>query len=342
MTAIGRNTTLTKKTCKLNMPATAKLPSPCSNEFMKNTIDYQNVLDEMLQVAAPFVHQGSVADYIPELACVAPGQFGVALCLCDGSSFSAGAADQRFSIQSISKLFTLSLAYRKEGDALWDRVGREPSGTPFNSLVQLEIDRGIPRNPFVNAGALVVTDLLCSHYAHPSLAILDFLRELSGVSDINFNSAVAESEASHGHRNAAMANFIKSFGNLNADVEAVLQTYFTHCAIEMSCLEVARATLFAANHGVVPHTGKAVLTPLATRRLNSIMLTCGTYNAAGEFAFRVGLPAKSGVGGGIVAVVPGQLAICVWSPTLDEFGNSVAGVAALEYFAAVTAHSVFQ
>lgn len=309
---------------------------------MKREIDYQRVLDEMLHVAAPLAHQGTVADYIPELARVTPGQFGVALCLADGATFSAGAAGKRFSIQSISKLFTLSLAYHLEGDALWRRVGREPSGTPFNSLVQLELDRGIPRNPFINAGALVVTDVLCAHYAHPSLAILDFLRELSGSTDVNFNSAVAESEAGHGHRNAAMAHFIKSFGNLASDVDAVLQTYFQHCSIEMSCIEIARATLFVANHGVVPRTARAVLTPLAARRLNSILLTCGTYNAAGDFAYKVGLPAKSGVGGGIVAVMPGQLAICVWSPTLDEYGNSVAGVAALEHFAALTAHSVFQ
>ncbi|EJL81904.1 glutaminase A [Herbaspirillum sp. CF444] len=318
------------------------MPIRLTDKCMKREIDYQRVLDEMLHVATPLTHQGAVADYIPELARVASGQFGVALCLVDGTTFSAGAADTRFSIQSVSKLFTLSLAYRLEGDALWRRVGREPSGTPFNSLVQLEIDHGIPRNPFVNAGALVVTDTLCSHYAHPSLAILDFLREISGAGDVNFNSAVAESEAGHGHRNAAMAHFIKSFGNLATDVDAVLQTYFQHCSIEMSCVELARAALFVANHGVVPHGGKAILTPLATRRLNAILLTCGTYNAAGDFAFKVGLPAKSGVGGGIVAIVPGQLAICVWSPTLDEYGNSVAGVAALEHFSALTAHSVFQ
>jgi glutaminase len=308
---------------------------------MKRDIDYQSVLNDMSHVAMPFVHQGQVAGYIPELAGVSPGQFGVALCFADGTTLSAGDAAKRFSIQSISKLFTLTLAYRLERDELWQRIGREPSGTPFNSLVQLEADRGIPRNPFVNAGALVVTDVLCGHYAHPCLAILDFIRELSGVPDLNFNSAVAKSEASHGDRNAAMAHFIKSFGNLRADVDVVLETYFQHCAIEMSCTEIAKATLFAANQGMLPYTAKAILTPLATRRLNSILLTCGTYNAAGDFAFKVGLPAKSGVGGGIVAVVPGQMTLCVWSPTLDEYGNSLAGLAALERFATLTGHSVF-
>jgi len=305
-------------------------------------MDYAHILQRIHRDIAPLLTQGRVADYIPELGKVPATHFGMALVFADGRSHCVGDAAVPFSIQSISKLFACTLAFQLLGEDLWQRVGREPSGNAFNSLVQLEIDHGIPRNPFVNAGALVVTDTLCSHYAHPSLAILDFLREISGVGDVNFNSAVAESEAGHGHRNAAMAHFIKSFGNLSTDVDAVLQTYFQHCSIEMSCVELARASLFVANHGVVPHSGKAILTPLATRRLNAILLTCGTYNAAGDFAFKVGLPAKSGVGGGIVAIVPGQLAICVWSPTLDEYGNSVAGVAALEHFSALTAHSVFQ
>jgi glutaminase len=284
---------------------------------------------------------GKVADYIPELAKVPADRFAMAVHTVDGRRYQTGQADERFSIQSISKLFTLVRAYATQGEALWKRVGREPSGTPFNSLVQLEFEQGIPRNPFLNSGALVVTDILCSHYAHPTLAILDFLRDVSGAPDVNFDSAVAQSEAEHGFRNAATAFLIKNFGNLDSAPQAVLTAYFEHCAIEMSCAEVAAATLFAANHGTDPGSGRQWLTPQQMRRINSIALTCGTYDAAGDFAYRIGLPTKSGVGGGIVAIVPGLMTLCVWSPGLDRHGNSVAGAAALEHFTSLTGHSIF-
>jgi glutaminase len=340
---------------------------------MPQEIDYQAILDTILADVRPLAARGKVADYIPELGRVDPNKLGIALATVDGRYYSAGDADERFSIQSISKLFTLIMAHRLIGNDLWQRVGKEPSGTPFNSLVQLENDHGIPRNPFINAGALVVTDILCSHYVGADRAILEFLRRLTGAMDINFDNAVAASEAAHGHRNAAMANFIKSFGNLKAPVDIVLNSYFRQCSITMSCRELAHAALLLANHGSMPVGDKsrpggdqtrtaqlltrhgdssgsrgadsnepgALLTSSEAKRISAIMLTCGTYDAAGDFAYRVGLPAKSGVGGGIVAILPGELALCVWSPPLDENGNSLAGTMALELFTTLTGQSIF-
>jgi glutaminase len=303
--------------------------------------DYPQILQQVLSDIAPYRARGRVADYIPALARVPADKFGIAIETADGRSFEVGDADERFSIQSISKLFTLIMAFRLLGDGLWQRVGREPSGDPFNSLVQLEFEQGIPRNPFINAGALVVTDVICSHFAQTERAILDFVRLLAGTRSITTNDTVARSEAAHGFRNAAAANLIKSFGNLHSPVEAVLDTYFRQCAIEMSCTELARAALPLANGGCVASDGSTLLTLSETKRINSILLTCGTYDAAGDFAYRVGLPGKSGVGGGIVAILPGELSICVWSPGLDSFGNSLAGVQALEQFTTLLGRSIF-
>ena len=227
---------------------------------------------------------------------------------------------------------------------MWSRVGREPSGTPFNSLVQLEQERGTPRNPFINAGALVITDMLLTHYAPrggTENALIKFIRQLSDNAAIGFDRAVAESEERTSHRNAAMANFMKSFGNLNNDVADVIEAYCRQCAIEMSCVDVARAVTFLANGGVAPGSGEKILDASSAKRINALMLTCGTYDAAGDFAFRVGLPAKSGVGGGIVAVMPGECGICVWSPALEASGNSYAGSIALEMLPTNTGRSIF-
>ncbi|MBV8660227.1 MAG: glutaminase [Burkholderiales bacterium] len=303
--------------------------------------DYQALLDAVAADIAPLRDQGRVADYIPALAAIPPEKFGMALVTTTGQVYRTGDAGERFSIQSISKLFTLLMAFRLRGDALWQRVGREPSGEPFNSLIQLELERGIPRNPFINAGALVVTDILCSHYAHTERAILDFLRQLSGSATINTNDRIARSEAQHGFRNAAAANLIKSFNNLQSPVDTVLRTYFAQCAVEMCCVEVAEATLALARGGVGLGTETPLLTASEAKRINAILLTCGTYDAAGDVAYRVGLPAKSGVGGGIVAVMPGEFTVCVWSPGLDANGNSLAGVAALESLTTRLGRSIF-
>jgi len=301
----------------------------------------RQALDAIYAHVQPLLGQGRVADYIPELAHVPREQFGMAIVKLDGEVLQVGAAEQRFSIQSISKLFALVLALQSEGEALWQRVGREPSGTPFNSLVQLEAEGGKPRNPFINAGALVVTDVLCSRFATPENALVGLMRRLSGNAALDYNLKVAQSERRHSDRNAAMAHFIASFGRLANPVDRVLDAYCSQCSIEMNCVELARAALLLAQHGSVPHSGERLLTPSLAKRISALMLTCGTYDAAGDFAFRVGLPAKSGVGGGIVALIPGRCGICVWSPGLDETGNSLAGTAALEMFTTLTERSIF-
>ncbi len=304
-------------------------------------MDYQATLDRIHVALQPVIGQGKVASYIPELANVAPDQFGMAVVDFAGNVYSVGDATKRFSIQSISKLFALTLAFQREGDSLWTRVGREPSGNPFNSLVQLERELGIPRNPFINAGALVITDMLASRFVSPENALVEAVRKLAGVPDIHYNRRVAQSEISTSSRNAAMAHFMKSFGNMNNKVSDVLHAYCHHCAIEMNCVELARAVCFLANQGVNPWNGEAEVDASSAKRLSALMLTCGTYDAAGDFAFRVGLPAKSGVGGGIVAVLPGRCGICVWSPALEESGNSHAGSLALEMFTSMTKKSIF-
>ena len=293
--------------------------------------NYQAILERIYRDIEPWRTAGRVADYIPELANVPPERFGMAVVTLDGGAFSVGDAHERFSIQSISKLFACTLAFQLVGDALWERVGREPSGTAFNSLVQLESERGKPRNPFINAGALVVTDVLCRRFVGAETALVQFMRRLTGVTDLDYNLRVANSELQHAERNRAMAHFIASFGNLHMPPEAVVDAYCRQCAIEMSCVELATAALFLADRGVAPVSGERILDASSAKRLSSLMLTCGTYDAAGDFVYRVGLPAKSGVGGGIVAVLPGEMAVCVWSPGLDANGNSLAGALSLEW-----------
>ncbi|WP_028225172.1 glutaminase [Paraburkholderia ferrariae] len=304
-------------------------------------MDYTPILDAIAHDLKPYIGTGRVADYIPELAKVRADHFGMAIVTVDGRVYRTGDADLRFSIQSISKLFACTLAFQLLGDALWERVGREPSGTPFNSLVQLEFEEGKPRNPFINAGALVVTDVLCRRFVRAETALVDFLRRISGVREIDYDLRVAQSELGHAERNRAMAHFIASFGNLEMPADVVIDAYCRQCAISMSCVELARAALFLANGGVSGATGEHVLDASSAKRLSALMLTCGTYDAAGDFVYRVGLPAKSGVGGGIVAVLPGEFAVCVWSPGLDANGNSLVGTLALEWLTTRTERSIF-
>lgn len=303
--------------------------------------DMAVLLQRIAADVAALPDEGAVADYIPALARVAPRQFGIAVVTVDGSVHRAGDADRAFSIQSISKLFALALALQREGAVLWQRVGREPSGTPFNSLVLLERERGIPRNPFVNAGALVITDVLCRRYLQPERAVLEFVHRLLGRSSVAIDGEVAHSERQHSDRNAAIAHFMRSFGNLTSEVSSLLDAYCAQCAIAMSCAELAEAALFLAADGEQPGRGR-VLDAADARRLNALMLTCGAYDAAGDFAFRMGLPTKTGVGGGILAIVPGRMSLCAWSPRLDATGNSIAAAAALERFAAETGVSIFR
>ncbi|MCJ1679289.1 glutaminase [Streptomyces sp. APSN-46.1] len=304
------------------------------------TFDYGAVLRRIEADIAPLVGSGTPAEYIPALATVDPGKFGMAVADLDGNVFGVGDWQVPFSTQSITKVFALALALAEGGDSLWERVGREPSGNPFNSLVQLEYENGIPRNPFINAGALVVTDRLQTLTGDASSELLRFLREESGNPDVGFDAEVAASEHEHGDRNAAVAHFMASYGNIDNPVPTLLDHYFWQCSIEMSCADLARAGRFLARHGLRTD-GSRLLTRSEAKQVNAVMLTCGTYDAAGEFAYRVGLPGKSGVGGGIVAVVPGRCVLSVWSPGLDPQGNSVAGVAALDRFTTLTGLSVF-
>lgn len=303
-------------------------------------MNFQAILDDIDAQIRPLLGTGGqVASYIPALARVSPHQFGIALRTCEGQEAAAGDAATPFSIQSMSKVFTLTLAIRGLGEALWQRIGREPSGSPFNSLVQLETERGIPRNPFINAGAIAVADRLLSQ-GHTQAHVVEMLASLC-QEPVHIDHEVAHSEADTGFRNAALANFMKGFGTLDNEPARVLDLYFHQCAIAMSCVQVARAAGYLCRDGAHPYDGSPVISETQARRVNALMLTCGTYDAAGEFAFRIGLPCKSGVGGGIVAVLPDRLSLCVWSPALDATGNSHLGRLALELFVARTGLSVF-
>lgn len=305
------------------------------------TIDYQSCINEIYHEVKPLLGLGRVADYIPALAEVDPNQFGIAVQTLDGELFQTGDAQVPFSIQSISKVFVFAMVFRAWGDKLWSRMSREPSGSSFNSLVQLENENGIPRNPFINAGALVSTDCLLTISRNPLKEILNFVRGLADNQRISYDSVVANSERETGFRNAALVNFMKSFGNIGNDVDAVLNAYFHQCGLMMNCVDLARAFTFLANGGVNPFNGEQILTPSQAKRVNALMQTCGLYNESGEFAFCTGLPGKSGVGGGIVAVVPKLLSICVWSPELNKHGNSLIGMKALELFTTRTGISIF-
>lgn len=300
----------------------------------------QSLLDEITSSVEPLLVQGKVADYIPALASVDANQFGMAVHTVDGNTMCSGQANTVFSIQSISKVLGLTLAIDHYGRQLWRRVGREPSGDPFNSLVQLEHERGVPRNPLINAGAILVADTLLDVHEDPVSQMQYLMARQTGTRpEIDMHVALSEKET--GFRNMAMANLMKSFGNLTHPVEKVLEVYFRQCSLVANCVQLAQTFAFLAANGKSPMDGQSVVTPRRARRINALMLTCGTYDRAGEFAFDVGLPAKSGVGGGIVAVVPGKMAVCAWSPALDSSGNSLAATEALRLFAERMNYSIF-
>lgn len=305
--------------------------------------DLARCLAEAYDIALPHRGKGKVADYIPALARVDPMRFGMALALPDGTLHVAGDADMPFSIQSVSKVFTLALALRRVGTGLWDSVGREPSGSAFNSIVQLESEAGIPRNPLINAGAIATTDRLIDGRDADVVTqeILDFVRARAGDDGVGIDLDVALSESQTGARNRSLAHFMDAFGTLRHPVETALGVYFRQCAIAMSCRQLARAGLFLARAGRDPLTGEQLVEAHRARRINAIMMLCGHYDNSGEFAFRVGLPGKSGVGGGILCIAPGQGSIAVWSPGLDDAGTSLVGAIALEHFAYAAGWSVF-
>ncbi len=303
----------------------------------------RRIVAEITEEMAAETERGAVADYIPQLAKVDPNQFALVLVTGDGEVIEGGDAATRFSIQSVSKVFALALALGKIGAQLWRRVGREPSGDPFNSIVQLEYEKGIPRNPFINAGAIVVTDAILAK-SKPKEAlgqILTFMRFLTGDNDIAIDPAVAKSETETGFRNFALANFMRDFGTVTNAPELTLGVYFHQCAIPMTARQLAMAGRFLAFGGRLGPDGPRAISERMARQINALMLTCGHYDGSGEFAYRVGLPGKSGVGGGILSVVPGQVSIGCWSPGLNPVGNSQLASRALELLAQRTGWSVF-
>jgi len=304
-------------------------------------MNYQEILNEIQKEIKYYSAKGEIASYIPELATVNPDKFGAHLCCHDGGDYAIGHSNEKFSIQSISKVFSLTMAFSMVGDSIWNRVGVEPSGDPFNSLVQLEFENGIPRNPLINPGALVIADILVSNLDNPKKDFLQFVRKIAGNDQIDFNPQVAKSEAAWGFRNASLTNLMCAFGNIKNDIDEVLDFYFHQCAIEMSCAELAKSFLLYSNHGELKTTDERILSISQTKRINAIMQTCGFYDEAGEFSFKVGLPGKSGVEGGIVALFPKTYAVAVWSPRLNEKGNSYLGMVVLELLTTKTGVSIF-
>ncbi|ESQ87164.1 glutaminase [Asticcacaulis sp. AC460] len=306
---------------------------------MKQSISLADVLGEISVLVRPHFGKGRTAQYIPQLAAVDPSKFGMAVVTVRGEEYVTGDADEPFSAQSITKLFSLGLALNRIGDEVWTRVGKEPSGTPFNYLSQLEHEQGVPRNPFINPGALAVTDILLDVVAEPAKLVRDFMGMLA-TEPLVIDGEVAEGEIVTAHKNRAIANLMREFGTIQHDPEAVIAAYCRQCAITLTCRQLARAALPLAAGGFSPVVEETVFPQRLARRLNALLLTCGIYDSVGSFAYRVGLPAKSGVGGGIVAIVPGQAAVAVWSPELDRFGTSVVGAYALEHFSQLTNCSV--
>ncbi len=304
-------------------------------------MDFKEILNEIAEETKELEGKGKVANYIPALAQVSGNQFGMALLAADGELFEWGDSQTNFSMQSISKVLTLTIAFREIGSEVWERVGREPSGNPFNSLIQLEKERGIPRNPFINAGALVISDILCSRFPNPKEVLLDFVQKRAQNTNIQYDKIVAQSEKEHGYLNSALVNYMKSFGNITNNPEEVLDLYFNQCSLSMNCVDLVKTFSFITHRGFDSNNKERILSRSRSKRLNALMLTCGMYDESGDFAFRVGMPGKSGVGGGIAATIPGKLTMAVWSPELNSFGNSLRGIKAMELFTTKTGMSIF-
>ncbi len=304
-------------------------------------MDYKTTFSEIYAILKTVENTGKVAEYIPELKNVKASKFGVSITDISGKTSNFKDAEESFSIQSIVKVLSLILAYKEEDEQLWKRLGVEPSGSAFNSLVQLEYEKGIPRNPFINSGALVICDVLLDILDDPKKDFLDFIHDISGDNTINYNKKIAASEKSYAYTNTALINLMRSFGNINNKISKVMDFYFHICSIEMSCQQLSRIFLFLANNGTCPIHKKRIINTNQSKRINAIMLTCGFYDEAGEFAFSVGLPGKSGVGGGIIAIHPDKYSIAVWSPKLNKKGNSFLGTKFLEAFTTITDSSIF-
>lgn len=305
-------------------------------------MNYQSILEQIHTQITPLLGQGKVATYIPALASANPNEFAMTLHLINGKSYHTGISDKTFSIQSISKVFMYCMALSLFEESIYGRVRVEPSGNPFNSLIQLEYENGIPRNPFINPGAIVVADMLTSYFGFSAEeSILHYFQNTCNDFSIAIDKEIFQSEHINGYRNYALANLMKSFGNIHNEIENTLDTYFNACSIRANTTQLARSVLHLANNGIDPITNNLLLLPEHAKRINALMLTCGHYDASGEFAYRIGLPGKSGVGGGIIAIVPNVMSIAVYSPALNEHGNSLVGTKALELFTQYSGHTIF-
>ena len=302
---------------------------------------YRKIINEIFSEVNLGSFKGEVASYIPELANVDSEKYGISFLSVNNEEYNLGNFDEKFSIQSISKVFSLSIAFSIVGEKIWERVGVEPSGNPFNSMVQLEYENGKPRNPFINAGALVIADILISHFTEPKKEFLEFVRKIAKNNSIDYNKRIAYSEKETGYVNTALINLMKSYGNIKNDIEEVLDFYFCQCSLELTCKELALSFLPYADFSEPYNFNNFALSKSQLKRINALMLSCGFYDESGEFSFKVGLPGKSGVGGGIVAIHPQKYSVAVWSPKLNEKGNSLIGMKTLELLTTKTEASIF-
>lgn len=305
---------------------------------------YGDDLKEMVQQVREYTKNGQVADYIPALSKADPDDVAVAIYDGNDTCFSEGNYNQLFTLQSISKVLTLALALIDYGeDIVFDKVGMEPTGDPFNSISKLESHiPSKPLNPMINAGALAVSSLIKGASTEEKLdRLLRFVRDLSGNQQISYNYEVAKSEFETADLNRALAYFMKQHGVISDDVDELLDLYTKQCAIEVNCNDLARIGYALAHEGNHPITNEPIIPREIVRLVKTFMVTCGMYNASGEFAIRVGIPAKSGVSGGIVGAVPHRIGIGIYSPALDKKGNSLAGMKLLELLSARYQLSIF-
>ncbi|MFD2237753.1 glutaminase [Aureimonas populi] len=304
--------------------------------------ELQDIVAQIVEEVRAEKDHGTASDALPQLAGADLDKVGLAVVTADCEVAVAGDADEPFSLQSISKVFSLTLALEAYGEDVWKRVGREPSGDPFNSIIDLERHEGFPRNPFINAGALVVVDLLLDRAEGDEADLVrSLLVRLAGDENVRIDEEIASSDASSSYTNQALANFAKSFGNLNHSVDSVIEAYTRQCSLSLSSRDLAKAGRFLMNNGADPEAGTILADGHSARQIASLMMTCGQYDGSGEFAARVGLPAKSGIAGGILAVAPRMASIAVWSPGLDKNGNSMLGTLALAKLSQRTGWSVF-
>lgn len=292
-----------------------------------------DILQRLVDKNKVYGKEGKLASYIPALLKADVNDLGIAIVNLDGDEYFAGNCDEKFTIQSISKIVSLMLALKDNGkENVFKKVNVEPTGEGFNSIVKLETtETGRPYNPMINAGAIVTTSLIKGRTEEEKLKkLIDFMKKATNNPNITINEEVYISEKLTGNRNRALAYFMKSSGILDGNVEEVLDLYFRQCSIEANAKDLARLGAVLANDGIIPWNGEKLIDKEICKIVKSIMVTCGMYDASGEFAVRIGIPAKSGVGGGIIASVPKTMGIGVYGPALDKKGNSIAGLKVLQ------------